>query len=61
VKPVHCRRCWQPIPRLSKRCAQCGELDLLRFAKGVVEVLSYGAIAAAATGLAIWSVARIML
>jgi hypothetical protein len=49
------------VPLLSKRCAQCGERDLIRFGKGVTEVLMYTALTLATVGVACWLVAGITL
>lgn len=56
MRKVHCRKCWQPIPLLTKRCDQCGEIDSLRFGKGLIEVFFYVALGAAAIGLTWWGV-----
>lgn len=52
---MHCRKCWQPISLLTKRCAQCGDVDSFRFGTGVMEVLIYVAVGAALIGLGWWA------
>lgn len=56
LRTTHCRKCWQPTSLLAKRCAQCGNVDLLRFGRGLLEVLAYVvAVGVAAVALAWWA------
>ena len=54
MRRVHCRKCWQPNPLLTRRCVHCGDIDPIRFGKGLAELLIYIAGGAAAIGVTIW-------
>jgi RNA polymerase subunit RPABC4/transcription elongation factor Spt4 len=37
---VHCRKCWQLTLQMTRRCAFCGDTDIVRRAKGLGELLN---------------------
>ena len=60
MKEIHCRKCWQPVSRFSRCCDQCGQLDRLRFTKGVIEMSVYVAVGTAGIALAWFAVSLIV-
>ncbi len=56
MRQVHCRKCWQLTPLLTRRCAHCGHTDDTRRLLGLAE-LALGILSgAAAIGLFVWIV-----
>lgn len=51
---VHCRKCWQPIPLLTKRCGRCGDLDAARFGRGIAKIFLVAAAGVIISGLVLW-------
>ncbi len=54
MRHVHCRRCWQPTPFLTKICTHCGEMDRGRVLRGLGELTVYLAGGALAIGVGVW-------
>jgi hypothetical protein len=54
MRRVHCTKCWQLTPLLTRRCVHCGDIDRHRFGQGLTELLIYVACGASAIGLAVW-------
>ncbi len=59
MRLVHCRRCFQATPLLTRCCTHCGEIDRFRVVRGFGEMLIYFAGGVLAIGLVVW-IARVL-
>lgn len=59
MRRVHCRQCWQAKRLLSRRCVHCGDIDGVRFGRGLAEFLFYLTGGATAIVVVVWAASAI--
>jgi len=55
MNQVHCRRCWQPMSSVARRCPRCGDVDKFRARRGIAKLLVFLVVTSMALlGLYLW-------